>query len=457
MSLIIYNTLNKKREEFKPINKEKVGLYTCGPTVYWYPHIGNMKAYVNWDMLRKYLLYKGYKIKHVMNVTDVGHLTSDSDTGEDKMEKAALKEGKSAKEIAEFYFNSFKENMKKLNISEPNIWAKATDHIKEQINLVKKLEEKGFTYKTSDGIYFDTSKINDYGKLGNTNKEGLEEGKRIGLKEKRNNTDFALWKFSEKEGKRQQEWESPWGVGFPGWHLECSAMSVKYLGEQFDIHTGGQDHIQVHHTNEIAQTEAATGKKPWVNYWMHNAWLLFKGEKVSKSKGGLLTLPELEEKGFSGMDFRYFVLQTNYRKPLDFSLEGLEASKTAYNKLKSILSETKDDGKINGDYLEQFEGAMDDDLNTVKALQVLGKLVKDKSAKGKIRTVKEIDSVLSLDLLKFEKVKIPEEIKELIEKRDKARTEKNWNESDKIRDEIQEKGFLVIDTSEGTKVEKKLP
>ncbi len=321
--LKIYNTLSRKKEIFKPINKNKVGIYTCGPTVYWYQHIGNLKAYLFSDFLKRILMYNGYNVNHVINITDVGHLTSDSDSGDDKIEIAAYKEGKSAKEIADYYFNAYYNDLKKLNVLMPNVWAKATEHIKEQIELINRLEEKGFTYKTSDGIYFDSSKFKDYGKIANLKKENLKAGKRVSLGEKKNLTDFALWKFSSEPGKRQQEWESPWGIGFPGWHIECSAMSTKYLGQHFDIHTGGEDHIPVHHTNEIAQSEAASGKK-FVNYWMHISFLLFKGEKVSKSKGGLYTLSELEQLGYKPEHYRYLVLQTHYRKPLNFSIENLD-------------------------------------------------------------------------------------------------------------------------------------
>ncbi|MBU2104420.1 MAG: class I tRNA ligase family protein, partial [Nanoarchaeota archaeon] len=272
MNLKLYNTLARKKEIFKPIKNEEVCMYTCGPTVYWYQHIGNLKAYIFADILKRTLKFNDYKVKHVINVTDVGHLTSDSDEGEDKIERAAAKEGKTAQEIAKFYFDLFLKDLKKLNIQEPAIWCKATEHIKEQIALIKKLEEKGFVYRTSDGIYFDTSKFKNYGKLAKLDIKGLKAGQRTNMREKKNKTDFALWKFSENPGKRQQEWNSPWGIGFPGWHLECSAMSMKYLGETFDIHTGGVDHIPIHHTNEIAQSESATGKR-FVNYWMHENFL----------------------------------------------------------------------------------------------------------------------------------------------------------------------------------------
>jgi cysteinyl-tRNA synthetase len=446
MPLKLYNTLTRKKEIFKPIKKNYIGMYSCGPTVYWYQHIGNLKAYIFADILRRTLEYENYKVKQVINVTDVGHLTSDSDEGEDKMEKAAAKEGKTAKEISNYYFNSFLTDFKKLNIQEPSIWCKATEHIKEQIELIKKLEEKGFTYKTSDGIYFDTSKFKDYGKFARLNIEGLKAGKRIAMGEKKNKTDFALWKFSEKYGKRQQEWHSPWGIGFPGWHLECSAMSMKYLGETFDIHTGGVDHIPIHHTNEIAQSESATGKK-FVNYWLHENFLTFKGEKVSKSKGGLFTISELEEKGFEPLVYRYFILTGSYRKLLDFSLDILKNAKNSYNRLKNICLGISDDKKINKKYLKDFEEAMNDDLNTPKALQVLWRLVRDKDAEGKFNTIKKMDGVFGLKLLEKEKNEAPEEIKKLIEERRIARENKDWKMADEIKKKANKKGYSFVDVS----------
>ncbi len=451
--LRLYNTLTRKKEEFKPIKKGEVGMYTCGPTVYWYQHIGNLKAYIFADVLRRTLEYNDYKVKQVINITDVGHLTSDSDKGEDKMEKAAAKEGKSAQEIAKFYFDSFLADFKKLNIQEPSVWCKATEHIKEQIALIKKLEEKGYTYKTSDGIYFDTSKSKNYGKLARLNIGGLKAGQRTDMREKKNKTDFALWKFSEEYGKRQQEWNSPWGVGFPGWHIECSAMSMKYLGETFDIHTGGVDHIPIHHTNEIAQSESATGKK-FVNYWMHENFLTFRGEKVSKARGGLFTISELEEKGFEPFAYRYFILTGGYRKPMDFSLEILKNSQISYRRLKNIISEFKDDKKINKKYLQEFEREMDDDLNTPKALQVLWKLVRDKNVDGKLGAIKKMDEVFGLKLLEKEKIKIPHEINKLVTERNSAREKKDWKKADEIRAKIKKLGYAVDDTEKGSVVKK---
>jgi cysteinyl-tRNA synthetase len=452
--LKLFNTLTRKKEIFKPIKKGEVGMYNCGPTVYWYQHIGNLRAYLTADTLKRVLIYNGYKVKQVMNVTDVGHLTSDSDTGEDKVEEAAKKEHKTAKEITAHYLKVFKEDFKKLNISEPDIWCKATEHIKEQIELIKKLEEKGYTYSTIDGIYFDTSKFKDYGKLARLNIEGLQAGKRIELREgKKNKTDFALWKFSEEPGKRQQEWDSPWGIGFPGWHIECSAMSMKYLGEQFDIHTGGIDHIPIHHTNEIAQAEAATGKK-FVNYWLHNAFLTSKGKKVSKSKGGLYTISELEEIGVKPLEYRYFILTSSYRSDLDFSLDNLENAQNSYQRLKNIISGLKDDGKENKEYLAEFEKAVNDDLDMPNALKVLWKLVRDEKASGKIKTIQKMDEVFGLDLLKKEKIEVPAEIMKLVKEREKARKAKDWKKSDELRDKINKKGWQVDDTSEGMKIRK---
>jgi cysteinyl-tRNA synthetase len=450
----LYNTLTRKKQEFKPINSPNVFMYSCGPTVYWYQHIGNLKSYVNTDILRRVLEYNGYKVKQVMNITDVGHLTSDSDEGEDKMEKAAAREGKRAGEIANFYWNIFRQDFKKLNITEPNIWCKATEYIKEQIELIRKLEKKGYTYSTSDGIYFDTSKLDDYGKLAKLKIDGLKAGKRIEMGGKKNKTDFALWKFSEKPGLRQQEWDSPWGIGFPGWHIECSAMSSKHLGEQFDIHTGGEDHIPIHHTNEIAQSEAAFGKKPWVNYWIHWAFLTFKGEKVSKSKGGLYTLSELEEKKFIPLAYRYFVLTGHYRSQLEFSIENLENSQNSYQRLKNIISEIKDDGKDNTKYLKEFEEAINADLNTPQALQVLWKLVRDDKASGKYNTIKKMDLILGLDLLKKEDIKISPEVKKLVKEREEARKKKDFKKSDELRDKINNLGYRIDDAQEGAKISK---
>jgi cysteinyl-tRNA synthetase len=455
MTLKLYNTLTRKKETFKPIEKGKVRIYECGPTVYSAPHIGNLMRYIFGDILTRVLLFNNYKVKRVMNVTDVGHLTSDADEGEDKIEKAAAKEGKKAEDIANYYWKIFKEDFKKLNILEPDIWCKATEHIKEQIELIERLEKKGFTYRTSDGIYFDTSKLKDYGKLARLDASGLIAGFRVSMGEKRNPTDFALWKFSEEPGKRQQEWDSPWGIGFPGWALECSAMAMKNLGETIDIHTGGEDHIHVHHPNEIAQSEAANGKK-FVNYWMHSAFLVSRGEKVSKSKGGLYTISELENKGFKPLAFRYFCLNTHYKKPLEFSLDNLKNSEISYERLKNIIKNLEKGGEINKSYIKKFKKEINDDLNMPKALAVLWELLRDEkiSSGDKKRTAEEMDRVLGLDLLKQEEIKIPNEIKKLAKEREKAREEKDWGKSDKLRNKIKEKGWVIKDTEKGWEVEK---
>ena len=453
----LYNTLTRKKENFKPINKSLVKIYSCGPTVYSFQHIGNLRAYVFTDLLKRVFLYNNYKVKHIINVTDVGHLTSDKDVGEDKVEKAAKKEGKTAKEITNFYFNNLKKDLKKLNVINPSNWPKASEHIKEQINLIKSLEKKGYTYKTKDGIYFDSSKFKNYGKLSGIKLKKQKAGKRVSMKDKKNPTDFALWKFSEKPGERQQEWKSPWGVGYPGWHIECSAMSMKYLGQHFDVHTGGQEHIQVHHQNEIAQSEGSTGKK-FVNYWVHNGWLTFKGKKVSKSKGGLYTLSELESKNFSAMDFRYLNLLTNYKKPLEFSLDSLEFAKTTFFRVKEKIKEIKK-SKFKGKdktkkYSKLFLDSINNDLNMPGGLSVFMDALNDNEfdSNKKLKLLYEFDKVLGLNIKNIKVEKISKEIKDLINKREKLRKEKKFKEADEIRNKLAKKGVLLEDSKEGIKV-----
>ncbi len=454
--LYLYNTLTRKKEAFKPIKKSQAGLYSCGPTVYWYQHIGNMRTYIFTDILKRTLNYNGFKVKHVMNVTDVGHLTSDRDEGEDKIEQAARKEHKTAKEIADFYLSVFKSDMEKLNILAPNIWPKATSHIREQINLIKKLEKKGYTYKTRDGIYFDSSKFKKYADFARLNVEQLEAGKRVRFGEKRNKSDFALWKFSAQEGLRQQEWPAFGKVGYPGWHLECSAMSMKYLGASFDIHTGGEDHVPIHHTNEIAQSESATGKK-FVNYWLHGAFLTFDGEKVSKSKGGLYTISELENEGYEPEHFRYLCLLTHYRKKLDFSLEHLDAARKAYERLRRKVMEFRKfkskGSKETKMYEKQFLSAINDDLNMPKAVQVAWKAVYDASIsdKHKLKLLEKFDKVLGLGIkgMKEHKTKIPKEVLSLVKEREQARKEGNWAKADELRKKLSDEGYLVEDTASG--------
>lgn len=456
MALKLYNTLTRKKETFKPIKKEEVGIYTCGPTVYWYAHVGNFRSYVFSDVLKRVLEYNGYKVKHVINITDVGHLTSDSDEGDDKIEKEAKKEGKTASEIAMFYEDAFKKDFEKLNLeSEGVIWPRATEHIKEQIYLIEKLEKKGYTYKTSDGIYFDTSKFEDYGKLSRKNIEELEGGKRVKLGEKKNKTDFALWKFSSSsEGKRQQEWNSPWGIGFPGWHIECSAMSSKYLGKKFDIHTGGEDHVSVHHENEIAQSECAFGVEKWVNFWMHGAFLNLKSGKMSKSTGKIKTISQLEEEGISPLAYKYFTYTAHYRKPLTWSEDAIASAVNGYKKLKNVVGELEDDGKENKGYLKKFEKAINDDLNMPEAVAVLWEMLRDKKAKGKLKAVQKIDEVFGLRLLEKGEVEVPSEIKKLAEERQRAREGKDFDKADELRDKLKEKGWEIKDSKEGFELER---
>lgn len=457
--LKLYNTLVRKKRGFRPIKKDKVRMYSCGPTVYWYQHIGNLRTYIFSDLLKRTLLYNNYKVKHVMNVTDVGHLTSDADIGEDKIEKAAKEEGKKAQEISKYYLDIFKKDLRKLNILHPDIWSKATEHIPEQIKLIKRLERKNYTYKTSDGIYFDSSKFKNYGELARLKIKDLQAGKRVAKKEKKNATDFALWKFSKPGEKRQQEWKSPWGLGFPGWHIECSAMSMKYLGNTFDIHTAGQDHIPVHSTNEIAQSEAATGKQ-FVNYWLHAAWLLFKGEKVSKSKGGLYTISELKSLGYEPLHFRYLCLLTHYKKPLNFTLENLDAAKNTYERLKRKIIEIKQQthkGKdLTKKYEKQFKKAINDDLNLPKAVQITWKMLDDFNfnPKKKIKLLEKFDKVLGLDIktMKDQRLQIPKEIQKLIDSRERFRKNKMWAEADIIRSRISEKGYKIEDTPKGPRI-----
>jgi len=461
MEIKLFNTLSRKKEVFKPINDKEVTFYSCGPTVYWHPHIGNMRTYVFNDILKRILEYNGFKVKHVMNYTDVGHLTSDGDTGEDKIEKAAKKENKTASEIAEFYIKAFDDDALKLNILPPTVTCKATDYIKEQIGIIKDLEKKEFAYKTDDGIYFDTSKFDDYSKLGRLNIEGLDEGHRTDVRGKKNKTDFALWKFSEVPGVRQQEWETPWGIGFPGWHTECVVMATAHLGKQFDIHTGGEDHIQVHHTNEIAQAECAYGKKPWVKFWMHGAYLNFDGEKISKSKGGLFTIPELKEKSFDPLAFRYFCMTTLYRKQANFSLEAIGSAQNTLDKLRNVIIDLKSkDDSLKTEFYEKFENeflsAIDDDLNMPQALAALWEMLHDKElgSKEKLELSYRFDNVLGLGLkgLKEEKVKATKDVEDLLKQREKARKDKDFSKADELRDKLKDLGYVIDDTPEGPKL-----
>ncbi|HPD01799.1 MAG TPA: cysteine--tRNA ligase [Eubacteriales bacterium] len=457
--LKIFNTLTRQKEEFVPIGN-KVTMYSCGPTVYSYAHIGNMRTYIFMDLLRRTLKYCGYKLKGVMNITDVGHLMSDADEGEDKMAAAAKEQKKTPEEIAAFYGEVFFKDLESLNIGKPEIIAKATDHIDEMLDIVVKLEKKGVAYETSDGIYFDISTFPGYGKLSGIKLDRQQAGARVEVnEEKRNPEDFALWKKAEPGHIMQ--WDSPWGKGYPGWHIECSAMSMKYLGEVFDIHTGGVDHIPIHHENEIAQNEALTDKKS-VNYWMHGEFMQVDGGKMSKSLKNTYTIEQLKEMGYPPMAFRLFCLQAHYRKKLNFTFEGMDGAKTAYERLLSTLYQHKTTDKptnpeILKKYEDEFDGAVRDDLNIPLAVGVLFTMVKEEKSKDIFYLALKMDKVLGLSLETAAPMaseaapsgEIPENVTALAEKRKQAKAEKNFALADSLRAEIKALGFELVDTKDG--------
>lgn len=462
----LFNTMSRAVEVFEPIKPGQVGIYSCGPTVYHDAHIGNMRAFLFADVLRRMFEYAGYKVTHVMNITDVGHLTDDADDGEDKMLVAMRREGMSAWDIARKYTETFMRHMAELNIETPTHMPRATEHIKEQIKMVEALEEGGYTYKTADGIYFDTSKLDDYGRLAKLDIEGLKAGERVDLGDKRNVTDFALWKFSPADAQRDMEWDSPWGKGFPGWHIECSAMSSRYLGNHFDIHTGGIDHIPVHHTNEIAQSECAHGEK-FVNYWMHVAFLNLKdGAKMSKSIGKFITLDTLREKGFLPQAYRYFCLMTHYRMGLDFDFDGLKAAAKGHKRLcgrVQALGSPADENTLSEaarTYISQMDADLFNDLNTAKVLASLWTALDDKGLTDseKAHIAHRFDQILQLDMFDYqaEQASVPDEVLEMVKQRELARKERDFAKADILRDEIQAAGYILEDTPQGTKVEKAL-
>lgn len=455
----VYNTLTRRKEEFSPIRGNLVTMYSCGPTVYSYAHVGNLRTYIFMDLIRRVLKYDGYKIKGVMNVTDVGHLLADADDGEDKLQKAAREQQKSPWEIAAFYSDVFFKDIAALNIGKPEIIAKATDHIPEMIEFVQALLEKGYAYEISDGIYFDISRFPEYGKLSGQSIEEKEAGARVEENsEKRHPADFALWKKADKNHIMQ--WESPWGMGFPGWHIECSAMSRKYLGEVFDLHTGGIDAVPVHHENEIAQNEARAGKQT-VNYWMHGEFMLVDGGKMSKSLGNVYTIAQLKDMGYDPLDFRFFCLNAHYRKKLNFTFEGMNAAKAGREKINAAVwahkngTETVDQAKLD-EYKKQFVDAVNDDLNIPLALGVLFSLIKEPKSKDVYKLILDFDKIfgLSLDKVtapveKTEKIDLPDEVQALVDARTEAKKNKDFAKADALRSQIAELGYEVKDTKDG--------
>ncbi len=450
--LRLYDNYTRSLRPFEPLEPGEVRLYTCGPTVYDYQHIGNFRTFLFEDVLKRVLEWNGYKVVHVMNITDVGHLVSDADEGEDKMEKGARRAGKSAWEIAKLYTDAFLDDMLALNIEPPTHLPRATDHIPEQIEFIADIEKKGYTYRTSDGIYFDTSRQPDYGYLARLDKAGLEAGKRVDVGEKRHPTDFALWKFSPAGGRRQMDWDSPWGRGFPGWHIECSAMAQKYLGDYFDIHCGGEDHIPVHHTNEIAQTEARVGTR-LANFWMHGYFLLEGDAKMAKSAGGFLRLNSLTDRGYDPLAYRYLCLTAHYRSQLNFTWEALDGAATALDRMRRGFYALPDGGEPNEGYLDRFSAEINTDLNVPKALALAwellrGDLVDLEVAKA---TLAAFDRVFGLRLATWaprEDV-IPEAVQALAAARSAARAARDWAEADRLRAELHAAGWEVEDRPDG--------
>ena len=455
MSLQLFNSLSKKKEKFIPIEKGTVKIYTCGPTVYDYVHIGNLRTFIMGDIIKRVLKFNGYKINHIMNITDVGHLTSDADEGEDKLVLAAKKSKKTVWEISKFYTNAFIKNLKSLNIQPSDKLPRATDHIKEQISMIRKLVDGGFAYVAGGNVYFDTSRLDKYGKLGGIVNEGDSRVDKDTNKE--NPHDFVLWFTKSKFQDQDMKWDSPWGKGYPGWHIECSAMATKYLGNHFDIHMGGEDLAHIHHNNEIAQSESALSKEPWVNYWLHFAFLVNKYQsKMSKSKGAITTLDGLEKNGFHPLDYRYLTLGTHYRKQLIFSKDGLESAKNARSKLNQFVAKirTKVSTIKDGEkYLSHFSDALNDDFNTPKALSIISKLMKDSILRNseKYALIVKFDEVLGLGLANISE-DIPKEIIGLAEKRETLRSQKKYSKSDEIRERIEKRGYTILDEIDGYRI-----
>ncbi len=455
-TLRLFDTWERRVRDFEPLEPGRVRMYCCGPTVYNFAHIGNLRTYLFEDLLRRVLEMNGYVVEHVVNITDVGHLTSDADTGEDKMEVGARRTGMTAWEMADYYTRAFQEDLAKLNVLEPGRWCRATDHIQEQIDFVADLEQKGFTYRTSDGIYFDSRKLNDYGYLARLDIDGLQEGARVDAGERRFVTDFALWKFSKAGEQRQMEWDSPWGIGFPGWHIECSAMAAKYLGDYFDIHCGGEDHIPIHHTNEIAQTQASRGTR-LANFWMHGYFLQVDNAKMAKSAGEFLRVQSLEEREIDPLAYRYLCLTAHYRTQMSFSWDSLAAAETALRRLYESQWEWGEPGEVDDGYKQRFQACLNDDLNAPRAIAVAWELIRsDLPPATKKATLLAFDAVLGLDIAAWTppETVVPEEIEQMAKDRVKARSEKNWQRADELRDAIADAGFVLEDTRDGYRIRK---
>lgn len=465
----LYNTLTRKVEEFKPLKESEVSLYTCGLTVYDYAHIGNMRTYTNNDFLKRTLLYLRYQVKHVMNITDVGHLTGDDDTGEDKLQKQAQKTKRSVWDVAQFYTDYFLNTLKELNVLPPDVLSKATDHVKEMVEFVKKLEEKGFTYETDEAVYFDVTKFKGYGKLSGQKLEEKLKGAREEVyidQKKKHPADFALWfKRVGRFANHEMHWNSPWGDGFPGWHIECSTMSMKYLGETLDLHAGGIDHMPVHHENEIAQSEALT-EHQFVNYWFHNNFLIVEGQKMSKSLGNFYTIDDIKKRGIDPLSLRLLFLQVHYRQILNFTWEAVEATSEALNKLReyaislrketsrTVLSEEK--LKKIDEYRNRFTDALSNDLQTPIAVAIMWETIKSNiPSQDKLDLLFEFDQVFGLKLNEVAEEKIPQEIVDLADRRQQMRVEKRYEETDRLRKEIENKDYLIKDTADGYTIKKK--
>ncbi|WP_042297235.1 cysteine--tRNA ligase [Paraburkholderia bannensis] len=452
MPLALYDSWSRTVRPFTPIHGNQVGMYCCGPTVYDHAHIGNLRTYVFEDILRRVLMHNGYAVRHVVNITDVGHLTSDADEGEDKMEKGSRRTGESAWAIAQRYTEAFVADWCALHLLEPTIWCRATDHLAEQIGFIGELERAGYVYRTSDGLYFDTSRQDDYGYLARLDRAGLQAGKRVAVGEKRSSTDFALWKFSPPDVVRQMEWDSPWGRGFPGWHIECSAMSAKYLGAWFDIHCGGEDHIAVHHSNEIAQTQAAHGTR-LANFWMHGHFLTFDAHtKMSKSSGDFVRLETLQSRNIDPLAYRYLCLTAHYRSKLRFSWPSLEAAQTALNRLRHLYAGWPQGGRVDQAFAARFDAEVNDDLNLPRALAMLWELIRSGLPPATLRaTVDRFDSVLGFKLNEWrpEAADVPESIRALLIAREQARAAKDWAAADRIRASLSEQGWRVEDGKDG--------